>query len=455
MLKKSGAILLLAIMMIISACSSNNGNNAESSAPPSSASPSPSESASPSSSPSESPSESPSPEPVTIKLMMYTANGQEETLKGIVDAFHAANSDVTVDYEVVPYADYNTKLNTLLASGSEPDLFEVGYENFRTYATKGLLLDLNAAIAADTAFKPEIYKKLAYDAFNYDGKQMGVTHSFSDVVLFYNKDLFDAKGMSYPDASWTWKEELEAAQKLTDAKSGIWGSYAPIQFYEFYKTIAQNGGGMYDASGNPTVNSPANVEALQWMIDKASKYKVSPALNDDTFNQPDADLNAFKEGKLAMARFGIWNFNSFKEAAFKWDIALEPGQTQKAHHFFADGLVASKNTKNSDAAWRFMKFISSDPAAVNLRIASGWSVPAVADEVIMDAYYKQTPPDSKKVVSEALDSLVLPPVGPKPEKWNELTAAVGEELDKAKLGKSSPQEALDAAQKKVEELLSE
>ncbi|MFC5404972.1 ABC transporter substrate-binding protein [Cohnella soli] len=449
MFKKSGVILLVAVMTFMSACGSGNKNNGDSSPA------SPSETSTQPASPSESASESSSPtkEPVTIKLMMYTANGQEETFKGMVDAFQKANSDVTVDYEIVPYADYDTKLTTLLASGGEPDLFEVGYENFRTYASKDLLLDLTPTIAADASFKPEIYKKLAYDAFNYNGKQMGVTESFSDVVLFYNKDLFDAKGVKYPDASWTWKEELEAAQKLTDAKQGIWGTYAPLQFYEFYKTIGQNGGGMFDAGGKPTVNSPANVQALQWMIDKASKYKVSPALNDDTFNQPDADLNAFKEGKIAMARFGIWNFGNFKDLPFKWDIALEPGSTQKAHHFFADGLVASKNTKNAEAAWRFMKFISSDPAAISLRINAGWSVPAVADDSVMEAYYKITPPESKKVVSEALDSLVLPPVGPKPEKWNELKAAVGDELDKAKLGRESAQQALDNAQKKVEELL--
>ncbi|WP_123039217.1 ABC transporter substrate-binding protein [Cohnella candidum] len=449
MFKKSGAILLLIGMLTLSACGSGkgNGNDTASSQAPSS----------PSASQSESASASPSAEtkdPVKLKLLTYTASGQEETLKSMVDAFQSANPDVKVDYEVVPYADYTTKLNTLLASGSAPDLFELGYENFRAYAAKGQLLDLTPTIAADTSFKPDVYKKLAYDAFNYDGKQMGVTESFSDVVLFYNKDLFDAKGLKYPDASWTWKEELEAAQKLTDADNGVWGTYAPLQFYEFYKTIAQNGGGVWDASGKPTINSPANVEALQWMIDKAGKYKVSPALNDDTFNQPDADLNAFAAGKLAMARFGIWNFAKFaKEAQFNWDIALEPGNKQKAHHFFADGLVASKDTANAEAVWRFMKFYTSDPAAVSKRIEAGWSVPAVADDAVMDAYYKQTPPASKKIVTEALDSLVLPPVGPKPELWNEFTAAVGEELDKAKLGRSTAQQALDAAQKKVEELL--
>jgi multiple sugar transport system substrate-binding protein len=446
MFKKSGAILMLIGMIALSACGSGKGDGSSGSA---------SESASASKPSASSATGDVSKDPVTIKLLMYTpSGGQEETAKAMVEAFEAANSDVKVDYEIVPYADYTTKLNTLLSSGNAPDLFEVGYENFRTYAAKDLLLDLTPTIAADSSFKPDVYKKLAYDAFQYNGKQMGVTESFSDVVLFYNKDLFDAKNVKYPDASWTWQDELDAAQKLTDAKNGIWGTYAPIQFYEFYKTIAQNGGGIWDADGKPTINSPANVEALQWMIDKASKYKVSPPLNDDTFNQPDADLNAFAAGKLAMARFGIWNFGKFaSEAKFNWDIALEPGNKQKAHHFFADGLVASKDTKHAEAVWRFMKFYTSDPASVSLRIQAGWSVPAVADDAVMEAYYKQTPPASKKIVTEALDSLVLPPVGPKPEKWGELTAAVGEELDKARFGRSTAQEALDAAQKRVEDLL--
>ncbi|MFC5530595.1 ABC transporter substrate-binding protein [Cohnella yongneupensis] len=447
MLKQSGTLLLVAAMALLSACGSNDNNNAGNT-------PKASQPASQSASPSASPSDSPNAEPVTIKLLTYTANGQEDTLKAMVEAYQAANQNVTVDYEVVPYADYDTKLNTLIASNSAPDVFEVGYENFRKYAAKDLLLDLTPSIQADSSFNPAIYKKLAYDAFNYEGKQMGVTESFSDVVLFYNKDLFDAKGLAYPDASWTWKEELDAAQKLTDADAGVWGTYAPIQFYEFYKTVAQNGGGLFDASGKPTINSKANVDALQWMIDKASKYKVSPALNDDTFNQPDADLNAFAAGKIAMARFGIWNFSRFAtDAKFNWDIALEPGNTQKAHHFFADGLVASKDTKHAEAVWSFLKFFTSDAASVSKRVAAGWSVPAVADDAVMNEYFKVTPPASKKVVVEALDSLVLPPVGPQPEKWGELTAAVGEELDKAKLGRSSVQEALDAAQKKVEELL--
>ncbi|UKS30349.1 sugar ABC transporter substrate-binding protein [Paenibacillus sp. HWE-109] len=394
-------------------------------------------------------------DPVTLKFMQYTASGsQEQTLSDMVKAFETANPDVKVKVDIVDYNNYYTKLNTQLASGDAPDVFEVGYENFVSYAAKNTLKDLTPIIAKDTTFKPEIYKGLAYDSFKYQNKQYGVVESFSDVVLFYNKDLFDKKQVEYPKADWTWKQELEAAQKLTDAKSGVWGTYSPIQFYEFYKTIAQNGGGIWSADGKPTVNSKENIEALNWMLDKAKKYKVSPALNDDTFNQPDADLNAFKAGKIAMLRGGIWNFSRFADAPFKWDIALEPGNTKKAHHFFADGLVVSDKTKNADAAWKFIKFMSSDPAVVSKRIEKGWSVPAVSDEKVMEAYFKQTPPESKKVVLEALNSLVLTPVGPIPDKWNDLTKAIGDELDKAKLKSDyTAEKALNEAQAKIEKLV--
>lgn len=426
MIKKLGVIFMIFCLLFVVACSSNNSMEDENT------------------------------EPVTIRFMQYTASGsQEETLQQMISKFEELNPDIKVEHEVVDWANYYTKLNVGIAGGDAPDVFEVAYENFVTYAAKNVLSDLSPIISADTDFDPSVYKQLAYDAFNYDGKQYGVVQNFSNVVLFYNKDLFDKYGVDYPESSWTWEDELEAAQKLTNPEDGVWGTYAPIQFWEFYKTIAQNGGGIWSADNKPTVNSKENVEALNWMIDKASKYEVSPPLNSDTFNQPDADLNAFKDEQLAMLRGGIWNFGRFADAEFNWDIALEPGNTQKAHHFFSDGLVVSKETKNAEASWKFIKFMTSDPFVIDQRIEKGWSVPAVTDEAAMEAFYKKTPPESKKVVTDALESLVLPPVGPLAERWGELTGAVGEELDKARLGASDVQEALDNAQKRVEELLNQ
>lgn len=396
-------------------------------------------------------------EAVKIKFLQNSANGgREDTLKAMIEDFQKKNSNITVDYEIVAWKDYYTKLNTLLSAGNDaPDVFEVGYENFGQYAVKGLLKDLTDVIANDKEFKPENMKKLAYDAYKFNGKQIGICTDFTGVIMYYNKDLFDSKGLAYPNANWTWKEELEAAQKLTDPGKGIWGTVAPLQAYEFYKTIAQNSGSIWGSDGKTvTVNSKECVDALQWMLDKSIKYKVQPPFTSDLYTQPDADWRAFENGKIAMFRTGTWQFGEFeKNAKCKWDIVLEPGNTQKAHHFFSNGLVVYKDTKKSEAAWKFMKYMAIDPFVVNTRIDKGWNVPVLNSDEIMNAYYKKTPPESKKVVTDILDSLVLPPLGPIPDKWADVQKALGDELDKAKLSKATAQQALDGAKEKIEKLV--
>ncbi len=87
-------------------------------------------------------SKQPEKQAVTIKFMQYTASGsQEDTLKAMIAEFEKANPDVKVDAEVVDFKNYYTKLNTGIASGSAPDVFEVGYENFTTYASQNVLMD--------------------------------------------------------------------------------------------------------------------------------------------------------------------------------------------------------------------------------------------------------------------------------------------------------------------------
>jgi multiple sugar transport system substrate-binding protein len=387
-------------------------------------------------------------EKTTIKYLTFSAGPDHiEDLEKMIAGFEKENPNIKVEYEILPWGDYFTKLQTLIASGTAPDTFELNYENFVTYASKNVLLDLTSLIDSE-GFDVNIYNKKALDAFKLKGKQYGLVESFSNVVLFYNKDLFDKAGVSYPDDSWDWDKEVEAAKKLTDKEKGIWGTYAPIQFWEFYKTIEQNGGKIFNEDKSEVViNSKNNVETLQWMIDKISEYNVTP--NDAQMSgQSDGDL--FKSGKIAMLRTGIWMFDSFKDADFKWDIALEPGKTQKAHHFFSNGVAINSKTENPEAAWKWIKYLTSSSEAAKIRIESSWELPAVEDEAILKGYLEKEPPQSREVVFKALDTLVVPPVI---ENWNELTDAVGKELEKAKIGEKTPQEALDSAKAAIEKLL--
>jgi multiple sugar transport system substrate-binding protein len=386
----------------------------------------------------------------TVKYMTFSAAPDYiEELDATIAAFEAAHPDIKIEYETQAFGDYFTKLQTVIAAGQAPDAFELNYENFVSFASKGALADLNPLIAADTGFSTGIYNPTALAAFAQDDKQYGLVESFSNVVLFYNKDLFDKAGVAYPTADWTWTEELDAAQKLTDSANGVWGDFAPIQFWEFYKTIAQNGGSMFNADKTEvTLDSPANVETLQWMVDKVATYHVTPT-DAEMAGQGDGDL--FKAGKIAMLRTGIWMFGDFSaNAPFNWDIALEPGKTNKAHHFFANGVAVSATSANQQAAYEWLKFLTSSKEAVDIRIKAGWELPAVSDPAYVQGYLDQPKPESREVVFQALDTAVTPPVI---DNWNQLTDIVGKELEAAKLGQKTPQQALTDAAAAVKGIL--
>ena len=133
-------------------------------------------------------------ETTTISYFTFSAAPDHlEDLDAMIAAFEAANPGVAVEVETAPFDQYFTELQTRIAGGDAPDVFELNYEYFVSYASKEILLDLTDLATAETGFAERFYPR-AYEAFSLDGKQYGLPASFSNVVLFYNKDLFDAAG---------------------------------------------------------------------------------------------------------------------------------------------------------------------------------------------------------------------------------------------------------------------
>ena len=370
-----------------------------------------------------------------------------ETLDAMIAVFEEQNPGITVSVETAPFGDYFTELQTRIAGGDAPDVFELNYENFVTYASRGTLLDVSDRLDADPELAEAIYPK-ALEAFAMDGAQYGLPASFSNVVLFYNKDLFDAAGVEYPTAEWTWEDELAAGEQLTNADEGVWGMNAPVTYNEFYKTAAQNGCEIVADDGTVTIDEPECVEALQFMVDPVlNGYQPTEA---DLSGLGDTDL--FLQGQLAMITTGIWMIPQFSEASFAWDIAPVPGNSTQAHHFFSNAVVISNDTDKADAAWKWQSFLSASPEAAEIRVEANWELPAVTDQALLDSWLEQTPPDSREVVFEALDSLVTPPPFTN-------QALVQDELDtlfqRVLAGELTPEEALAEARVTIEGVLNE
>lgn len=386
----------------------------------------------------------PAVDDVAIEYFTFSAAPDHlDTLQAIVDGFEADNPGVTVEVQTAPFDDYFTRLQTRVAGGDAPDAFELNYENFVSFAAAGALLDPTAA--APDAIDPAVFYPEAFSAFSYDGVQYGLPASFSNVVLFYNQDLFDAAGLDYPDDTWTWEDERAAAEALTDPDAGVWGVFQPVSFFEYFKVLAQNGGEFFDADGDVAFDSPEGVEAAEWLVDKVGEVMPSEA---DMGGQDDGGM--FASGQLAMWHSGIWMFSGLADADFAWDIVVEPGNVTNASHFFANGLVASATTDHPEETVRWLQYLAGSETAVQARLDASWELPAVADLGLLTPYLEQGSPDNREAVFASLESVVLPPVI---ESQQQMQDAIGQSLDRALLGQVTTAEAVASAAEEVQNLL--
>jgi multiple sugar transport system substrate-binding protein len=166
---------------------------------------------------------------VTLKYYRFNgANGHEADLQVLIDDFQKKNEGITIKMEIYAWADYFTKLNTVLNAGDAVDVFETNYENFYTYAMNDILYDLDAIVAADKGFNPSMIKAGAFESYKYKGKLYGLCTDFSGVLMYYNKDLFDAAGVAYPTADWTWQDELAASRETDRCRQGHLGNLVAV-----------------------------------------------------------------------------------------------------------------------------------------------------------------------------------------------------------------------------------
>ncbi len=382
-------------------------------------------------------------EAVTIRLDQFSGSGASEgALKEMILRFNEQYPDIKVELQSFGYDDYFTQLQSKIVGGSAADVFELNFENFVAYASEDVLLDIGALIGDTSGFN-----QTALEAFQYEGKQFGIPNSFSNVVLVYNKDLFDKAGAAYPTDDWTWTEMLEAAKKIRALSGDTYGLYRPVSFHEFYKGVKQNGGSLLSEDGRKfTINSPQNVETLEIMSGWVTDSNVMPS---DAQMGGMGDWDLFKSGRLGMIITGIWAFSDFtNNCDFDWDVAVEPGNTAKATHFFSNAYVVNKEAPNPEAAAALAAFLAGSREAAQIRVDSSWELPPVIYQDVLDSYRKVTPPENREAVFKSLDYLVTPPVV---KQQSEMQEIITKHLNNAISGNVTAKDALDACQAELEQ----
>jgi len=415
---------------------------------PSAAGPSSEASANASASPA-----APSPTPyagpaTTIEYSIWGDPTELKNQQAIVNSFHAAEPRITVKVTVSDWEPYWDKLQTLLAGGAAPDVFAMDGPLFPDYAGRDVLLDLSSYIQAESYPLSSLADLAVKDFATSDGRQMGLPRDLNVIALFYNKKMFDAAGIPYPDDSWDWNKLIEVGKKLTldknkDGKIDQWGLYTETTDMENYwsSLVWQNGGDILAPDGKTTVlDSPGATGGLQFLQDLIWKHKIvpDPALFAETGD-------AFEQGKAAMEINGSWLVATDEAAGLSFGIAPIPaGPAGRVTSINPTGAVVYKGTKSPDAAWVFVKYLAS-PAAQQKIMALKASLP-VNKEVLAGPY--STSFDGAKVLA---DALAYAHIKPSFKGYNEFTTELQAELDEHVF--NAPDESAAEAVAKVKDKL--
>ena len=117
--------------------------------------------------------------------------------------------------DVSDWTAYWDKLQTGIAGGAAPDVFAMDGPLFPDYQSRDVLLDLKPLIDRDGYDLSQLADQGVADFTTADGGQYGIPRDLNTIVLYYNKDMFDAAGIPYPDDTWDWAKLIEVAKQLT------------------------------------------------------------------------------------------------------------------------------------------------------------------------------------------------------------------------------------------------
>jgi len=302
--------------------------------------------------------------------------------KQLIAMFEAQHPDVRVQLiSVADYMNYVTKLETLVAGGSAPDVIMISPGVGTDFTLMGALADLNPYMEADPDVSPDDFIPIVLKTLSYEGQQYALPKDFGVDVLYYNKNAFDAAGLDHPDDTWTWDTLLSAAKTLTvrDDSGRVvqWGwTDSALNMWPW---IWQNGGTVFDDPFNPThvtLCDPPAMEAVEFYYSLSLEHSVAPNVA-ELQQTPFREL--FMAGRVAMIYDTFGSQIPFsKITAFEWDVAPLAQGKQRATPLATAGYAMSTSTAHPDEAWELIKFLSG-PEAVAVVAGAGGGMPARVD----------------------------------------------------------------------------
>ena len=339
-----------------------------------------------------------------------------------------------------------------MAAGSVPDIaYEYG-SSMAALAGRPQVVDLTSKVN-DPSFNWDDFYPFERDAATSNGKVYGVPALVDNLALVYNKKLFDAAGVAYPTAMWSWDDFRAAAKKLTDAGRKQYG-WAYVDdgsedtTWRWLAMLWQAGGDLLSPDGKASAfNSPAGLKATQLLHDMAVSDK-SVYLDQGNGNY----LNLFNSGKIAMLWTGPWDLSSINsDVSYGVQVLPAPNGVHSSIAGPDNWVLFDNSSARQQAAWTFLTWLTSAQTHGQFIMATG-DLPTRASETKLDsytAYLAKYPGDTVFV----LNLTNVTTARPNTTTYPQVSQAIGSQLQGVLIGQTSPQDALTAAAQQADAAL--
>jgi ABC-type sugar transport system permease subunit/ABC-type glycerol-3-phosphate transport system substrate-binding protein len=346
-----------------------------------------------------------------LRLSVWDGDKALETVRKICRMFEEQNPDVTIKIEPYPdYALYHQKMLITYAAGVAPDVVMMDPANFQALAARKAILPLNPFFEKTPNFSIDDYYKPIVDAHSFRGTCYVLPRDIAPIgLIYYNKRMFQEKGIPYPDGSWTWdfkmrpelkeKDFLWVASQFTKkneaGKQIGWGYTCGWPQMIADQFAFATGAMPYDNMEEPKkvqVDDPKYIKAFQFAADISNKFHVAPTNSEQSSAFAGATAQAlFIQQRVAMYQNGIWEVPQIRRMLvpgskefFEWDIALAPayagenGVPVRKYTTGGSGYSIMASTKHPDLAWKLTRFLSGEPGMVEMAKA-GIAQPAIKE----------------------------------------------------------------------------
>jgi multiple sugar transport system substrate-binding protein len=390
----------------------------------------------------------------SIQVWEGWTGDEAKTFTKLVNEYEKQNPGVKISSLYVDNDDTLQKVTTAVRGGSPPDIAYLYGSWAPNVATIPQVVDLTQVVKRSGVNWNDFYVG-ERDVATVNGKVIGIPALVDNLAVVYNKKLFAQAGLQPPSANWTWDDFVADAQKLTNASKKQYGTAYVTPGTEdtvwHWEALLWEAGGQILNSGNTKAafNSPAGLTSLNTLKTLAASKSMYFDPTDQAYE------NVFNSGKIGMLVTGPWDLSTFPNVQYGVQVMPTYPGTDGGHQTISgpdNWVVFNNGSAKTAAAEKFLLWLTAPAQVKTWSLATG-DLPTRTSVASTPGFVQKMNTTLPGVSTFIANLSNVKQARPQITQYPKISTVLGNMVLSVLLNKSTPQAALNSAEKQVNQVL--